>query len=128
MKKPIVVMVLDDEAIVGERLKPVLEKAGFEVETFTESPKAMKRLEEKEFHILVTDLKMEGPSGLDVIRHLKEHQPDIQAILITGYPTIERYRETEYMNAAFVTKPFRLDQIVKLVQGAAKNIEKLEKR
>jgi len=121
-------MVLDDEAIVGERLKPVLEKAGFEVETFTESPKAMKRLEEKEFHILVTDLKMEGPSGLDVIRHLKEHQPDIKAILITGYPTIERYRETEYMNAAFVTKPFKLDQIVKLVQGAAKNIEKLEKK
>jgi DNA-binding NtrC family response regulator len=128
MKEPIFVMVLDDEAIVGERLRPVLEKAGFQVETFTESPKALKRLEEKKFHILVTDLKMDGPSGLDVLRYLKEHQPDTQAILITGYPTIERFRETEYLNAAFVTKPFKLEQIVKLVQGAAKNLEKLQKK
>ena len=128
MKDPILVMVLDDEAIVGERLRPVLENAGFQVETFTESPKALKRLEEKKFDILVTDLKMDGPSGLDVLRYLKEHQPETQAILVTGYPTIERCRDTEYLNAVFVTKPFKLEQIVKLVQAAARNLEKLEKK
>ncbi|SPD72596.1 conserved hypothetical protein [uncultured Desulfobacterium sp.] len=120
MKEAISVMVLDDEPIVGERLRPVLEKEGFQVETFTESQKALERLEEKKFHVLVTDLKMSGPSGLDVLRYLKEHQLDTQAILITGYPTMERFREAEYLNAVFVTKPFKMEQVVKLVGEAAK--------
>jgi DNA-binding NtrC family response regulator len=123
MKKDISVMVLDDEPIVGERLKPVLEKAGYEVEVFTESPKALDRLAEKTFHVLVTDLKMSGPSGLDVLRFLKDHDRDTRAIVITGYATIERAREAESLEAEFVTKPFKLEQIVKLVDKAAKKFK-----
>ena len=121
MKRDIFVLVLDDEPIVGERLKPVLEKKGFRVETFTESQKALERLNEKRFHILVTDLKMNGPSGMDILRYLRDHHSDTQAIVITGYATIERAREAQYLNAQFVPKPFKLEQIVKLVAKAAKN-------
>jgi DNA-binding NtrC family response regulator len=120
VKKELFVMVLDDEPIVGERLRPVLEKKGFQVETFTESQKALERLGEKKFHVLVTDLKMSGPSGMDILRYLKDHQSDTQAIVMTGYATIERAREAQYLNAEFVTKPFKLEQIVKLVAKAAK--------
>jgi DNA-binding NtrC family response regulator len=120
VKKDLFVMVLDDEPIVGERLKPVLEKRGFQVETFTESQKALERLREKKFHVLVTDLKMSGPSGMDILRYLKDHQCETQAIVITGYATIERAREAQYLNAEFVTKPFKLEQMVKLVAKAAK--------
>jgi DNA-binding NtrC family response regulator len=123
MKKEFSVMVLDDEPIVGERLKPVLEKAGYEVEVFTESPKALNRLEEKSFHVLVTDLKMSGPSGLDVLRFLKDHNRETRAIVITGYATIERAREAESLDAEFVTKPFKMEQIVKLVDKAAKKFK-----
>jgi DNA-binding NtrC family response regulator len=123
MKKDISVMVLDDEPIVGERLKPVLEKAGYEVEVFTESPKALDRLQEKTFQVLVTDLKMSGPSGLDVLRFLKDHDRDTKAIVITGYATIERAREAESLEAEFVTKPFKMEQIVKLVDKAAKKFK-----
>jgi DNA-binding NtrC family response regulator len=123
MKKDISVMVLDDEPIVGERLKPVLEKAGYAVEVFTESPKALNRLAEKTFHVLVTDLKMSGPSGLDVLRFLKDHNQETKAIVITGYATIERAREAESLEAEFVTKPFKLEQIVKLVDKAAKKFK-----
>jgi DNA-binding NtrC family response regulator len=128
VKKEVAVLVLDDETIVGERLKPVLEKNGFQVETFTESQKALARLEEKRFHVLITDLKMSGPSGLDVLRYLKDHHLDTQAIVITGYATIERAREVEYLNAEFVTKPFKLDQMVKLVTRAAKKLETAQGR
>jgi len=121
VKRDIFVLVLDDEPIVGERLKPVLEKKGFRVETFTESQKALERLNEKRFHILVTDLKMNGPSGMDILRYLRDHHSDTQAIVITGYATIERAREAQYLNAQFVPKPFKLEQIVKLVAKAAKN-------
>jgi DNA-binding NtrC family response regulator len=120
VKKNIFVMVLDDEPIVGERLKPILEKKGFQVETFTESQKALERLEEKKFHVLVTDLKMSGPSGMDVLRFLKDRHLDTQAIVITGYATIERAREAQYLNAEFVSKPFKLEEIARLVVRAAK--------
>jgi DNA-binding NtrC family response regulator len=123
MKKDISVMVLDDEPIVGERLKPVLEKAGYEVEVFTESPKALDRLQEKTFQVLVTDLKMSGPSGLDVLRFLKDHDRETKAIVITGYATIERAREAESLEAEFVTKPFKMEQIVKLVDKAARKFK-----
>ncbi|OIP86874.1 MAG: hypothetical protein AUK24_10230 [Syntrophaceae bacterium CG2_30_49_12] len=123
MKKDISVMVLDDEPIVGERLQPVLEKEGFQVEVFTDSQKALKRLEEKNFQILVTDLKMSGPTGMDVLKYIKDHERDTEAIMITGYATIERAREAEILDAKFVTKPFKLDQIVKLVNKAAKKFK-----
>jgi DNA-binding NtrC family response regulator len=123
MKKNILVMVLDDEPIVGERLKPVLEKGGYQVEVFTDSQRAIDRLEEKNFQVLVTDLKMSGPSGLDVLKFLKEHGSDTKAIVITGYATIERAREAEVLDAEFVTKPFKMEQIVKLVDKAVKKFK-----
>ena len=116
-------MVLDDEPIVGERLQPVLEKEGYQVEVFTDSQKALNRLKENIFQVLITDLKMSGPSGLDVLRFLKDHALDTKAILITGYATIERAREAEILDAEFVTKPFKLEQIVKLVDKAAKKFK-----
>ncbi len=123
MKKNIAVMVLDDEPIVGERLQPVLEKAGYEVEIFTDSQKALNRLEKKIFQVLITDLKMSGPSGLDVLKFLKYQALDTKAIVITGYPTIERAREAQVLEAEFITKPFKLEQIVKLVDKAAKKFK-----
>jgi DNA-binding NtrC family response regulator len=123
MKKDVAVMVLDDEPIVGERLQPVLEKEGFQVEVFTDSRQAINRLEEKQFQVLVTDLKMSGPSGIDVLRFLKDRKRDTEAIVITGYATIESAREAEYLNAQFVTKPFKLEHIVKLVEKAAKKFK-----
>ena len=123
MKKNISVMVLDDEPIVGERLRPVLEKEGYEVEVFTDSQKALNRLDKKYFQVLITDLKMSGPSGLDVLKFLKDHTLDTKAIVITGYATIERAREAQILDAEFVTKPFKLEQIVKLVDKAAKKFK-----
>ncbi len=93
------------------------------MEVFTDSQKALQRLEEKNFQVVVTDLKMSGPSGLDVLRYLKDNKPDTKAIIITGYATIERAREAEFLNAQFVTKPFKLEEIVKLVDKAAKKFK-----
>ena len=54
------ILILDDEPIVCKRLRPAFQKAGFEVETFTDSASAMARIEEKKFDIVITDLKMKG--------------------------------------------------------------------
>ena len=66
------ILILDDEPIVGERLKISLERAGFVVEALSSSVEAINRLKEAHFDILVTDLKMSGPDGLEVLRIARE--------------------------------------------------------
>ena len=61
------VMVVDDEAIVCERLREHLAKDGIEAETFTDSKSAIERMGEKSFDVVITDLKMKAPDGLDLL-------------------------------------------------------------
>ena len=115
------VMVLDDEPIVGDRLRPALEKDGFHVEVFTDSKAAVERLQEKVFSVLVTDVKMRGPSGMDVLRFVKDNAPGTQVIVITGYATIETSHEADALGAVhFIPKPFKIKDIVKLVTRSSR--------
>lgn len=110
------VLVLDDEPIVGDRLREALGKEGFEVEVFTDSTEAIARLRERSFHVLVTDMKMRGPSGMDVLRIVKEGSPATRVIVITGYATIETNYEAQALGADhFIAKPFKMKDLVKLV-------------
>ncbi len=121
MKEQKSVMVLDDEPIVGDRLKPVLEKEGFEVEVFTDSAEAIERLKAKTFSVLVTDMKMKGPSGMDILRFVKDKAPSTQVIVITGYATIETNYEAQALGAAhFIAKPFKMKELAKLVGKASR--------
>jgi DNA-binding NtrC family response regulator len=115
------VMVLDDEPIVGDRLKPALEKEGFAVEVFTDSGAALERLKQKSFAVLVTDVKMRGPTGMDVLRFVKEQSPSTQVIVITGYATIETSHEAGALGAVeFLAKPFKIKDIVKMVAKSSR--------
>jgi DNA-binding NtrC family response regulator len=115
------VMVVDDEQIVCERLKEHLEGRGFDVATFTDSSAALQALEERRFHVIVTDLKMAGPTGLDVLHNVRQRGYPTQVIIITGYASLESAREAKAMDAYdFLCKPFQLKDLTKLVKGAAK--------
>jgi DNA-binding NtrC family response regulator len=110
------ILILDDEPIVGDRLKPALEKCGYSVETFTDSQAAIDRLSKKRYDVLITDLKMAGPSGLDVLHFVKEHTPSTRVIVITGYATAEQAKESIKSGAVdFIAKPFRISHLRELV-------------
>ena len=125
MSKPIEVLVLDDEPIVCERLQAFLEKKGLSVESYIESEKALKRLEEKAFDVIVTDLKMKGPTGMDVLVTVKKNSYKSEVIIITGYGTFETSRQAEFVGAFdFVAKPFQMSEVYNLVKKAAKKARK----
>jgi DNA-binding NtrC family response regulator len=122
---PTSVMVVDDEQIVCDRLREHLEKNGFEVDTATDSAKALAALEEKRYHVVVTDLKMAGPSGLDVLHSIRQRGYATQVIIITGYGSIESAREAEAVGAYdFLCKPFELKDLTKLVRNASKRAKR----
>ena len=110
------VLVLDDEPIVCERLKSSLEKYGLSVETFTDSQKALERLAEECFDVLVTDLKMKQPDGLEVVRFVKENCPRTKVVVITGFATEHTASEVLEAGASeFIAKPFKISTLRELV-------------
>jgi len=124
MGKLIEVLVLDDEIIVCERLKDYLEKKEISVEIFTESQKALDRLTEKTFDVIITDVKMQGPTGIDVLTTVKKESYKSEVIVITGYSSIETLRQAEYIGAfEFIAKPFQMSEIYQLVKKAAKKAQ-----
>jgi len=119
------VLVLDDEPIVCDRLKDYLQQRDFAVETFTASEAALQRLTEKSFDVVVTDVKMSGPSGLDVLRHVQQHCATTPVIVITGYASLETAREAEILGSFdFICKPFQLQELHARVKRAAKQARK----
>lgn len=114
------VMILDDEPIVGKRLKPQLEKSGFEVECFEDPAQAVARMAEKEFDIVVTDVRMEGMDGIQILEHVMQRCERTRVILITGYATVEVAREALVKGAFdFIAKPFKPKDLRAIVNKAA---------
>ena len=113
------ILLLDDEPIVSKRLKPSLEKKGYEVETFTESVTALQRIWERNFDIVITDLKMEGIDGMQFLTEVKERSPTTEVIVITGFATMQIAKESFQKGVFdFLAKPFKLSEIAEVVSRA----------
>lgn len=116
------ILLLDDEPIVSQRLKPSLEKRGYEVETFTVSMEALKRSRERDFDIIITDLKMEGMDGLEFLAEVKKRSPQTDVIIITGFATMETAKESFSKGVFdFLAKPFKLGELMKVIGRAQRN-------
>ncbi len=119
------ILVLDDEEIVGKRLKTALEKSDYDVEVFQDSRRAVERIAEKEFDIVVTDMRMEGIGGMGVLERVFEKSPRTKVIVITGYATVEVAREALTRGAFdFIAKPFKPDDLRKIIVKAVKELRR----
>lgn len=118
------ILILDDEPIVSKRLKPSLEKKGYEVETFTRSADALARVKERRFDIVVTDLKMEGVDGMQFLTEVKEKYPETEVIVITGFATMATAKESFNKGVFdFLAKPFKLGEIAEVIAKAEAKIK-----
>jgi len=70
MENPLEIVVVDDELIVRKRLKPALEKSGYNVEVYDDGSGVLKRLKEKSFDIVVTDVRMDDVDGIQVLEEV----------------------------------------------------------
>ena len=83
------IMVIDDEKIVGDMAKLSLQQEGYTVETFLSAEPALKRLEEDRFDVVVTDYKMKGIDGMEVLRTVRSRHPTTQVIMITAFANLD---------------------------------------
>ncbi len=83
------VLVVDDEASVATTIKAILELDGHQVVAETKGEAAIRQLREREFDVVLTDLRLEDIDGLEVLREVQRRWPDTSAIMLTGYASLE---------------------------------------
>src|SRR5688572_9015336 len=110
---------VNDEPALRALMAERLTERGFEVEQADSGERALQLLEQFAFDVVVTDLRMPGIDGAQVIRAALERYPGIVAIVITGYGTVRDAVEAIKRGAAgFVAKPFQFDELMHVLQKA----------
>ena len=116
------ILVVDDDPEMCGLLSDVLSGEGFSVLTMGESLEASRILRKEEFDVLITDLKMKGLKGLDLLEEAKKVASLTPVIIITAFGTIESAIKAMKMGAYdYITKPFQMDEIVLTVKKALEN-------
>jgi DNA-binding response OmpR family regulator len=110
------ILIIDDEKNIRLTLSHALEPLGIEVDTAASGEAGLSKVENREFGLILLDLKMPGMDGLEVLRRLRAVRPDILVIIMTAYGTIESAIEAIRLGASdFIQKPFPLEEIRSLV-------------
>ena len=122
------VLIVDDEKNIRLTLSQALEALEVETDTATNGEEALAKLKEKEFGLILLDLKMPGMDGMEVLHRVREIRPDIRIIIITAYGTVESAVEAMKLGAAdFIQKPFATEEIRELVSRVIDR-EKLDEK
>jgi len=112
--KPI--LIVDDEKNIRLTLSQALKILEVETDTAANGEEALAKLKEREFGLILLDLKMPGMDGMEVLRRVREIRPDIRIIIITAYGTVESAVEAMKLGAVdFIQKPFSPEEIRELV-------------
>jgi two-component system, NtrC family, response regulator HydG len=111
------ILVVDDAPNTLELLQRNLTSQGYQVFTASNVPEAIKFLEGVIIDLVITDLKMPGISGLDLVRHVRENIRDTEVMMITGYPTIDGAVKAVKTGAEeYLTKPFTEEELFTAVR------------
>ena len=115
-KKPIV-WVIDDDDSIRWVLEKGLTEGNLEVVTFDRANKAIKRLEIDSPDVILTDIKMPGASGIQLLDFIKENRPEIPVIIMTAHSDLESAVESyEHGAWEYLPKPFDIEQAINVIK------------
>ena len=113
------ILVVDDEVGIRQSLKKILEKEGFEVVTASNGEEAFKVIRGDDIDLLISDIRMAGMDGLELLKVCKSVSPYTEVIMITGYASVDTAVDSMKQGAYdYITKPFKKADILKAVQKA----------
>ena len=120
------ILVVDDEPGIRELLSIMLSSEGYDVSTARDYNTALTKFQQNDFDIIIADIMMPGKSGIDLMKAIREKDPDIPIIIITAYASINSAIEALRLDAFdYITKPFSVDQI-KFIIKRALDVRKLK--
>jgi len=117
MKREVKILVVDDEEIVRNSLHDWLREDGYTVEAAEDGFKALEKIKENPWDIVLVDLKMPRMDGLELMERIKEIKPEIQIVIITAYATVHTAVEAIKKGAYdYLVKPFNPEEISLLIK------------
>ena len=120
MEESLNILVVDDEEVMRNLLCDVLTDAGYKVEAVLSGKEAIEKVNRDKFSIVITDLKIPGIGGIEVLRRLKATKSDICVIIITAYPSVESVVEAMREGAYdYIIKPFDIEGMKLVIHRAA---------
>jgi len=120
------ILIVDDEIKMARLLEITLKNEGYQVEKAYSSHEALKKIKSKSYDVVVTDLKMPGMDGIELLRIVKKNYPSTQVIMITAFGTIQSAVKAMKEGAFhYLTKPLNLEELKEVLKGALK-VKKLE--
>ncbi|MDH4082199.1 MAG: sigma-54 dependent transcriptional regulator [Nitrospira sp.] len=111
------ILVVDDDADMRELAHDMLKDRGHQVTTAGSGQEALKRLAEEDYAAVLTDLRMKGMEGLELLTQIKRTYPDINVILMTAFGSVETAVEAMKHGASdYLTKPVKKDELVRVIE------------
>jgi len=120
------ILLIDNEEGLCRMMTAILEDQRYEVTAFTDPVAAMRRFSPADWDVVVTDIKMPGMDGLEVLQHVKDKAPLLPVIIITAFATVDMSIQALRKGAYdMLTKPFEPDELLYRVKNALKTNELL---
>ncbi len=111
------ILVIDDDVSLGRVIFYELKQRGYAVETAKSGQEGLEKFRSGQFDAVVTDLRMEGLSGMDVLQQILQDSPEAVVIIMTAYGTMDDAMKAVKLGAAdYVTKPFAVDQLAFVIE------------
>lgn len=111
------ILVVDDEASMRRMLEILFKEEGYEVVTADSAEAALQALARKPFDLVLSDIRMPGLTGLDLLRRLKEEESSTEVVLMTAYASTESAIEALKLGAFdYITKPFQVEELRAVVE------------
>jgi len=113
------ILVVDDEHYVLEATVRRLRGRGYDVTGAESGMEALEQIAEEPFELLLLDIKMPGIGGLELLRRAREMNPEVMALIVTGYGNVENAIEAMELGAlGFVRKPVPIEELTAAIEGA----------
>ncbi|MBF0506795.1 MAG: endopeptidase La [Nitrospirae bacterium] len=106
------ILVVDDEEVARKNLSHILQKEAYEVVTAVDGREAMEKLSAASFDLVISDLRMPGVNGMEILENIRLARPDTRVIMVTGYATVPSAVEAMKKGAfSYISKPFKLEEV-----------------